>query len=269
MLESVERFRAEFSSKHLHRYICLLIERLPHITVPWSSSFELRLATVLLGSNFFTRWIRTAPADTVELLFVLLVEQWEKSCPDLATLFEGPRTATQLLGTRGQQYTSSLFYAQQISLIIVYLPSQIDLRSSSLFSSPSTLPRLGRDLQTLSDKCHRLLNSSTTDSVLKDGMHMLAKTPQIGLEIILRYLHHEESAQEVRHHFQSLPGWKISWFECAATSELSKDSCPILAGEELRACGRCQTVRYCSKDHQRAHWKKHKHKCFAVEWDFS
>lgn len=96
MLESVERFRAEFSSKHLHRYICLLIERLPHITVPWSSSFELRLAAILLGSNFFTRWIRTAPVDTVELLFVILVEQWEKSCPDLATLFEGPRTATQV-----------------------------------------------------------------------------------------------------------------------------------------------------------------------------
>lgn len=96
MLESVESFRAKFSGKYLHRYLCLFLERLPHLNGPWSSSFELLLASVLLGSNFFTRWIRTAPIENVELLFVLLVEKWEKSCPDLATLFEGPRKGDQV-----------------------------------------------------------------------------------------------------------------------------------------------------------------------------
>ncbi|KAL7410456.1 hypothetical protein BDY24DRAFT_417997 [Mrakia frigida] len=28
----------------------------------------------------------------------------------------------------------------------------------------------------------------------------------------------------------------------------------------------CQSVRYCSRDHQRAHWKIHKMHCFAIEW---
>ena len=34
--------------------------------------------------------------------------------------------------------------------------------------------------------------------------------------------------------------------------------------KNLKKCSRCKAVAYCSKEHQTAHWKVHKHTCVAV-----
>ncbi|KAJ7650612.1 hypothetical protein FB45DRAFT_888251 [Roridomyces roridus] len=36
--------------------------------------------------------------------------------------------------------------------------------------------------------------------------------------------------------------------------------------KDLKVCARCQTVRYCKTEHQRADWKIHKMYCFTTEY---
>jgi len=77
------------------------------------------------------------------------------------------------------QHHASTFYAKLINLIIVYFPStQMDLRSSTNFSSPSTLPNLGRDLQTLHHKGSHLLSSNRMDSELRMELRTLSSRPR-------------------------------------------------------------------------------------------
>jgi hypothetical protein len=40
-------------------------------------------------------------------------------------------------------------------------------------------------------------------------------------------------------------------------------TCCVICGtrEQIKRCGRCKTVGYCGKDHQRADWKRHKRVC--------
>lgn len=38
--------------------------------------------------------------------------------------------------------------------------------------------------------------------------------------------------------------------------------CGIAANSK---CAACSLVMYCSKEHQKAHWKKHKHECVSYE----
>ncbi|KAL7417601.1 hypothetical protein BDY24DRAFT_95370 [Mrakia frigida] len=61
------------------------------------------------------------------------------------------------------------------------------------------------------------------------------------------------------------------WWTCNALSEqrteLDRSSCSKLEeGEEMMACSRCLAVRYCSREHQRADWKRHKKFCFKPTW---
>ncbi|KAL7417748.1 hypothetical protein BDY24DRAFT_438063 [Mrakia frigida] len=58
------------------------------------------------------------------------------------------------------------------------------------------------------------------------------------------------------------------WLKCEATpDDGSPPTChPLPPGEEMQACGRCRTVRYCSKEHQKEDWKTHKLICFAPTW---
>ena len=37
----------------------------------------------------------------------------------------------------------------------------------------------------------------------------------------------------------------------------------IISSQELKACGKCKCVKYCSRDCQVSHWKKHKKACIA------
>ncbi|XP_075262200.1 uncharacterized protein LOC142353739 isoform X2 [Convolutriloba macropyga] len=48
----------------------------------------------------------------------------------------------------------------------------------------------------------------------------------------------------------------------------SKDSCPVCGGmKNLRKCSGCQRVSYCSKDHQKSDWKRHRVACEAFQKD--
>lgn len=41
--------------------------------------------------------------------------------------------------------------------------------------------------------------------------------------------------------------------------------CEICGVAANNKCGACSLVVYCSKEHQKAHWKKHKNECISYE----
>lgn len=47
--------------------------------------------------------------------------------------------------------------------------------------------------------------------------------------------------------------------------------CIVCAKVAFQCCSTCQTVHYCSKEHQVADWKQHKVNCknYKVEWDIN
>ncbi|KAL7411187.1 hypothetical protein BDY24DRAFT_140919 [Mrakia frigida] len=61
------------------------------------------------------------------------------------------------------------------------------------------------------------------------------------------------------------PGKKagLSWVECEARKDSVGGRCVVEeeGKGKMMACGKCQMVRYCSRDHQRAHWPAHKIVC--------
>ncbi|KAJ7709749.1 hypothetical protein B0H17DRAFT_236654 [Mycena rosella] len=74
-----------------------------------------------------------------------------------------------------------------------------------------------------------------------------------------RILAHEPDIQEATHRVRrQMKNWNVC----------SMDKCNKRSN--LKACGRCQTVRYCCVDHQRKHWGlktlPHKNYCYATEY---
>ncbi|KAL7415383.1 hypothetical protein BDY24DRAFT_382733 [Mrakia frigida] len=57
---------------------------------------------------------------------------------------------------------------------------------------------------------------------------------------------------------------RLPWWTCEARDH---GNCRKLKkGVEMMACGRCKAVRYCSTEHQKAHWKTHKKNCRTPIW---
>ena len=46
-------------------------------------------------------------------------------------------------------------------------------------------------------------------------------------------------------------------------------SCAVCNSPAPHTCSGCQGIRYCSKEHQKAHWRDHKPNCgpYKLEWD--
>lgn len=50
-----------------------------------------------------------------------------------------------------------------------------------------------------------------------------------------------------------------------STESLKINFCAICGVPANNKCAACSLIVYCSKEHQKAHWKKHKNECVAYE----
>ncbi|KAL7417375.1 hypothetical protein BDY24DRAFT_89508 [Mrakia frigida] len=69
-------------------------------------------------------------------------------------------------------------------------------------------------------------------------------------------------SDEIRHVWWSCEANRLVWTagsDCSPCARLGDE-------EEMMACSRCLGVRYCSKEHQKADWKRHKLLCFKPTW---
>lgn len=50
---------------------------------------------------------------------------------------------------------------------------------------------------------------------------------------------------------------------------MEEKRCAVCGHEGLKVCSGCHAIRYCSKEHQKTHWKEHKNSCktFTIEND--
>lgn len=50
-----------------------------------------------------------------------------------------------------------------------------------------------------------------------------------------------------------------------STDSLKINFCAICGVPASNKCAACSLIVYCSKEHQKAHWKTHKNECVAYE----
>ncbi|KAL7416723.1 hypothetical protein BDY24DRAFT_378062 [Mrakia frigida] len=85
------------------------------------------------------------------------------------------------------------------------------------------------------------------------------------LQEILSILKRTKSVDALRKEWPSVAG-HVPWFYCErlnSTIQL-REECVVTG--EMPFCAKCKTVRYCSKAHQKEHWKWHKKFCFEPAW---
>ncbi|KAL7415377.1 hypothetical protein BDY24DRAFT_382716 [Mrakia frigida] len=80
------------------------------------------------------------------------------------------------------------------------------------------------------------------------------------LQIVLRGCYEHEECSRYRDEFRA----SLCWWNCEGRG-LGKCR-KLKKGAEMMACGRCKAVRYCSPEHQKAHWKSHKKTCRTPIW---
>lgn len=91
----------------------------------------------------------------------------------------------------------------------------------------------------------------TTTEVAKSEDELLAKIKAEG---------RKATAEEIE---ELLARRRQRWRDTAPGSRLSRPVCAGCKGEGTRPyqCGSCKSVRYCSPECQKGHWKAHKKKC--------
>jgi len=148
----------------------------------------------------------------------------------------------QFVGPRAEQFISSLHYSQQLSYIITHFPSTVfDLRLSTAFTSPSILPSLVHDLLALITQSKTLLESTTTNPAVRNGIAILLMSKETGFSVVLTYLlHPTQSTQDAREELLRISRERrqtVAWFHCAAGC-LNGVPHGERGGGELMACGR-------------------------------
>ncbi|KAL7409878.1 hypothetical protein BDY24DRAFT_401352 [Mrakia frigida] len=58
----------------------------------------------------------------------------------------------------------------------------------------------------------------------------------------------------------------LRWFRCGGAETDGKPCRRMKEGEEMSTCAKCRGIRYCCREHQRAHWKIHKKMCWEPIW---
>ncbi|KAL7411648.1 hypothetical protein BDY24DRAFT_395602 [Mrakia frigida] len=85
----------------------------------------------------------------------------------------------------------------------------------------------------------------------------------IHLECLIQILKHESPRQHYLSQLADMPWWRC---EAEAAGVATGNCTKLKDGEEMMACGKCKSIRYCCREHQRAHWKKHKKSCWEPIW---
>ncbi|KAL7416729.1 hypothetical protein BDY24DRAFT_202751 [Mrakia frigida] len=86
------------------------------------------------------------------------------------------------------------------------------------------------------------------------------------LESIIEILERKEPFNVIRDRLENQFLPHIPWHECERLNSQIKLKEKCIEGEKMMYCSVCKCVRYCSKAHQKEHWKWHKQFCFSPTW---
>ncbi|KAL7417742.1 hypothetical protein BDY24DRAFT_438058 [Mrakia frigida] len=184
----------------------------------------------------FARFVRLETTQTLRLYtsllgliaFVLNLEVWTRA-PDLLFTFE------------------ALVFS-----IHIYLPSAVTLPAIE----PSLLEKLGAVVASL-DKTRR--STPEPKKARYERLYAIIEPIFNHGVLDLRAI----MAKQVDDTTAS-PWWTC---ELKRAGDEEIESCAQLEeGEEMRACSRCLAVRYCSREHQRLDWRRHRVVCFKPSW---
>ncbi|KAL7417441.1 hypothetical protein BDY24DRAFT_411419 [Mrakia frigida] len=212
---------------------------------PWlpSSYFTLiHLVVASVRTASFCRFVRSFPneACTLYLRFSGPLERISANLDEYREATNGPNTLSKLVDV-----TIFIFYA-----LAQNLPARTPFPSFPL---------------TVSQSLRAVASRSEKEPHLRAEMQARGFTTECMTEMAERFGRDGDPRR------YSSSEMKV-WWSCEtrrAAVETESDCSPCVKlgdGEEMMACSRCLNVRYCSKDHQRSDWKRHKKVCFKPTW---
>ncbi|KAL7417671.1 hypothetical protein BDY24DRAFT_375698 [Mrakia frigida] len=239
-------FAAHFNAEYLPSLIrTLLVSRivLDGAAGRWWQRHVALLNTISppRASGCLQRFLRTHPAEAQEL-YLLLING---------------------LGAVGRLISSRLVEMQTIIVCLADLGLIVELGLVRQLPSLATFPELVGSTR-------KALTNFVSDL---DALHPVAAQifPSEDLRdlkaLLFRVLEDKNHFKHAKSSAERMPG---SWWRCEAKWEEDDESklqcVQMNEGEEMMACSRCLTIRYCSKEHQRHHWKSHKRICVKPLW---
>ncbi|KAL7417518.1 hypothetical protein BDY24DRAFT_375152 [Mrakia frigida] len=246
--EVQKSFAREFASQYLlslvHR--CTLVE----VTelVPYH---ETLLVLLQHDDAYLPRFVRKSPEEACSLYLSFVAD---------LPFFPPPSFCLRPLEFIRQALTSYATANAALRSFIIFVLRLIQHLSTNL---PS-LPPPG------SAALLRLATRIRTDPSFRQTATSPENVTSTFLDILDVLIGGEVNPRKLRGTFVQ-EGFAGVWWTCElqvkSSGPIDGSRCTQLKeGEEMMQCSRCLSVRYCSKEHQRADWKRHKKLCFKPTW---
>lgn len=133
------------------------------------------------------------------------------------------------------------------------------------FNTKALIPNIEEYIQLLMMGC-QAVGSRRPPMIMIDAIEMVGPMKEIltGTGVIVEYYappSNEERAESDRTNpaLKGVRDVKPGELRCHVCYEEEG-----VGGVKLMKCSRCQSVRYCSKEHQKLHWKEHKKYCYQA-----
>ncbi|KAL7413773.1 hypothetical protein BDY24DRAFT_388114 [Mrakia frigida] len=202
--------------------------------------------TQALGQPSGARLVRELPYECVAA--------YERTLQTLETLFHKEKN-TRLELVLGDHNNKPIVHSLLILLDVLTFTLAVHLSSiSDLPPLPNSTRLKLRSLWSEVRQGWPLSQRGAIEKQTPTLMHMLKESYRPELE------------RSINHRYGT------NWFTCEVVRLVKEEGskagpCTKMEeGEEMSTCGRCKSVRYCSRKHQAVDWKEHKRVCFEQRW---
>ncbi|KAL7411069.1 hypothetical protein BDY24DRAFT_397590 [Mrakia frigida] len=173
---------------------------------------------------------------------------------------------------------SSSCYRTEVLAYQVFAQCSLIFRTLKFSPSSLTLASLSPSVQTAASVllCRLLDVIALVPKILVRHDHYFARNPKpsevrnLWLEHalfrakgVVPFLRGEVTPGEMRN-------WEnqraVSWWDCEVAVTEDPFNSRRCSRASLQRCGGCDAVCYCSKEHQKQHWKAHKLECLKPAW---
>jgi hypothetical protein len=149
-------------------------------------------------------------------------------------------------------------------LVVDRLPVPLHISMQRLGEGANDLDELTNAMQNRDHSIHVAFNRPSVGGSVYEPMDLTPPPPPQGLEEFRDHPYWTGSSMYLGHAGETHDALQQHIAAEAVQTGPAVQSfiCPVCGvAEKLKRCGKCLSVWYCSKEHQKEHWKVHKHVC--------